>query len=181
MRYGQRDLDGYMDGNVFGQFQTESMKKALIIDGVAGLVSFGLAALEGAQVTEEVQKDAAGKPVLDAAGKQIKTGVKTYGSEVKIGGKIPLNIVIAAGLHAAAAFDVGDSLGVDPDYINSAAAAAVSVWTTNRGHAMGLDWRKKKEAAAAKTATPAGAPRTLRDRTQVATGGQVAATSPWQR
>lgn len=122
--YGHGDLDGYMSGRAFGQFADgEELTHSLIRSAVAGGTSVALATLEGYQN-------------------------KGLGGEVKIGGKVPLNIVISAAAHIAGFFDLGDSIGVDSDFLHAAGDGALAVWLVNRGHSWGADMGKKTKGAA---------------------------------
>lgn len=185
MRYGHNDLDGYMGGGVFGEFDSDRAMKTGIKVGVAGIASFAYAFLEGSQVTEVVKKDEKGAVILGTDGKPIKTGEKILGGEIKLGGKVPLPFVIAGGLFAASLFDAGDYIGLDSDYIEAAGLGVLNVWTTNRGHEKGMGWRKDKDKTVAYTKASMGAtPRGLRGNSQVAHGGgqqRQTAQSPWQR
>jgi hypothetical protein len=133
--YGQGDLDGYLSGRAYGQFADgEELTHTLIKSAVGGVTSYALATVEGYQN-------------------------KGAGGEVKIGGKVPLNIVIAAATHLAGFFDLGDAIGVDSDYLHAAGDGALAVWLTNRGHAMGSEMGKK---AAETKAAVKGVPSALR-------------------
>lgn len=133
--YGHGDLDGYMSGRAFGQFADgEELTHTLIKSAVAGGTSLALATVEGYQN-------------------------KGAGGEVKIGGKVPLNIVISAAAHLAGFFDLGDSIGIDSDYLHAAGDGALGVWLVNRGHAMGSEMGKKSTE---KKGAGEGVPRALR-------------------
>lgn len=133
MNYSYSDL-----GHAFGSAPSmEDVKHQAIKTLTTTAAAFGLAAVEGWQN-------------------------KGAGGEVKIGGKVPLNLVVGAAAHAAGFFGLGDAIGIDADYIHAIGSGAFSVFAVNRGHEMGSAWAKPK------TASGTGTPRALQAGAQVA-------------
>lgn len=140
MRYAQSDLGQWMEpsGSAFGVAPTnEELQHQLIKTGVVAGSAYLFSALEGYQYT--LPKDDKGNVIKGEDGKPLPGVV---GGEIKLAGKVPLNLVVAAAAHAAAFYDAGDSIGVDADYLHAFASGALAVWTTNRGHEMGMKMRK---------------------------------------
>jgi hypothetical protein len=120
--YDGGSLSGYDwggdDGMAFGQMASmETLKgvavKTAVAAGTAGL----LAALEG------YQKDG-------------------LGAEIKIGGKVPLTLTIAAIAHVAGAFGAGEAIGVSDDYLHAIGTGALATFAVNRGHSWGQNMGK---------------------------------------
>jgi hypothetical protein len=162
MMYGHSDLDSYMTGGAFGQMADgEEIKHQLIKTAVVGGSAALFAALEGYQYDKKTGK---------------------IGGEIKIGGKVPLNLLVAGVGHLAAFYDAGESIGVDADYLHAFSSGALAVWTTNRGHEMGMKWREaaNKKAATDKPAGEGGGvPRSLGQRAGVGVSHGRQTVNPW--
>lgn len=127
------------------------------------------------EITSQVAQTAitAGTAALLTAVEGYKAATDTTGEkkgEIMVG-PVPLNILIGAGLHAAAFFgsdDEGTLYGIDADYVHSAAAGAIATWAATRGYSIGKEMGEKAKAKAPPAPAPVPA---VKGYAQVGAGG----------
>lgn len=91
-----------------------------------------------------------GQTVITGAAAALMTGIESYRNEETKVGPVPVSLLAAGILHAAAFYgssEDGELYGMDADYVHSAAAGFAAAWAANRGHEIGKKMREKADAA----------------------------------